>query len=329
MRLFSRLSPPVKRFLMFGLRLTILIALVAYVLTRVSRQELQQQLVQSDWRLILLGTVLLSVQIPVAAWRWIVILKQLGFQMPAAVAVRLVVIGLFLSQVLPGAVAGDAVRIWLTMKTGCPIKDAVNSVALDRLIMVAVLFLLASLTMLAGSDLPPLLHQPPLAALLIGGTLGGFALIMLADRLPAMLQRWRLFRAAGYLAVDTRATLLNWRSVSVILALSVLSYLNISGCMYLFGLALGQAVDFWPFFLCSLPVFLVSSLPLSIGGWGTREVTAISLLASIGIEPSSAVLISAFFGAGSLLVSLPGLIFLFLGNRQRRLATSSAGGAAH
>lgn len=315
MRIFSLLPPSIKRLVIFGLRFAVLAGLLVYAFNQVGRKDLLQQLERSDWRLVLLGTLLLAAQIPVAAWRWALILKELGFQMRGALAVRLVVMGLFLSQVLPGAVAGDAFRVWLTMKTGCSVKHSVNSVTLDRLVMLATLFLLAGLIILCVPNLPPILQQPLLALILVAVTLFGISLVMLADRFPAVLNRWRVFRAVGYLAMDSRAVLLNWRGGLALLILSVGSYINMSGCMYLFALALGQSVDFWIFFLCSLPVILVSILPLSIGGWGTREVTAIAILASIGVEPVSAVLISALFGTGNILISLPGAIFLFLDTR--------------
>jgi uncharacterized membrane protein YbhN (UPF0104 family) len=180
------------------------------------------------------------------------------------------------------------------------------------LMMLATLFLLAGVTILALPSWPTLRHAQWVAALLIAGGLGGPALVMIADALPASLQRWRVFRAASYLAIDARTAFLNWRTGPFLFLLSVLSYLNMSACMYLFAAALGQRTEFWAFFLVSLPIILVSILPLSIGGWGTREVTAAALFGTLGIPAPAAVLISVLYGAAATLISLPGGFFLVL-----------------
>lgn len=298
-------SPYPKRNLAFGLRLALLIALLAYVLHRLDLQELRRDLGDSNWILIVAAIAALSLQVSIAAWRWVLILRDLGSNLRITVAVRLILMGMFLSQILPGAIAGDAMRMWLTVKTGCSVKNAVNSVALDRLIMLVVLFSLAALTMLTSkNDL--ISYESQLALMLLAIGLIGTCLIMACDKLPHGFYRWRVFRAVAYLAADARIILLNWRFASILVALCVISYFNMSGCMYLFAVAIGQKVDFWSFFFLSLPVLLVSMLPISIGGWGTREISAIALLGTIGIDPTSALLISVLFGLASILISLPG-----------------------
>jgi glycosyltransferase 2 family protein len=312
MRIVPLARPPLKSLLSLGFRLAVLVALLTYIVVKVSLRGIQQELAHANWPLIFLGVIFLSLQIPVAAWRWCLILRQLGSELHGMAAMRLVFVGLFLSQVLPGAAAGDPARIWLTVKEGLGLRGALNSVALDRLMMLAVLLLLAGVTILALPDWPTLQHVQWAAALLIACSLGGVALVMIADRLPASLQRWRIFRAASYLAIDARTAFLNWRTGPFLLLLSVLSYLNMSASMDLFAMALGQRTEFWAFFLVSLPIILVSILPLSIGGWGTREVTAAALFGTLGIPAPAAVLTSALYGVAATLISLPGAFFLVL-----------------
>jgi len=47
-------------------------------------------------------------------------------------------------------------------------------------------------------------------------------------------------------------------------------------------------------------------VPISIGGWGLRELAVISLLAGYGVAPERALLFSVCFGLALALGSLPG-----------------------
>jgi hypothetical protein len=53
-------------------------------------------------------------------------------------------------------------------------------------------------------------------------------------------------------------------------------------------------------------------VPISIGGWGLRELAVVSLLASYGVAPERALLFSVCFGLALAVGSLPGaLAWLF------------------
>ena len=56
----------------------------------------------------------------------------------------------------------------------------------------------------------------------------------------------------------------------------------------------------------------VALVPISIGGWGLRELAVISLLGNHGIAPEQALLFSVCFGLVLAVGSLPGaLVWLF------------------
>ena len=67
----------------------------------------------------------------------------------------------------------------------------------------------------------------------------------------------------------------------------------------------------------------VALVPISVGGWGLRELAVVSLLSDHGVAPERALLFSVCFGLVSLVGSLPGAFiwpFYSLG----RAATSPA-----
>ena len=51
------------------------------------------------------------------------------------------------------------------------------------------------------------------------------------------------------------------------------------------------------------------TLPISIGGWGVREVTALVVSLLLGLSASASISVSIIYGLLNLLCSLPGLYF--------------------
>ena len=68
-------------------------------------------------------------------------------------------------------------------------------------------------------------------------------------------------------------------------------------------------------------VMFVSSLPISLGGWGVRELSAVAALGAVGIEPSAALaaalLVGIFSLGANLAIAFPG-VFLVLNSRLAR-----------
>jgi hypothetical protein len=52
----------------------------------------------------------------------------------------------------------------------------------------------------------------------------------------------------------------------------------------------------------------VALVPISIGGWGLREVVVITLLGHHGVPPDKALLFSVCFGLAGAVGSLPGAL---------------------
>ena len=61
------------------------------------------------------------------------------------------------------------------------------------------------------------------------------------------------------------------------------------------------------------PVVLVSTIPISIAGWGVREAAMITLLALVGVAKADAFVLSVLFGLLTFGLSLPGGIVWIIG----------------
>ncbi|NTW38538.1 MAG: flippase-like domain-containing protein, partial [Cellulomonadaceae bacterium] len=152
-------------------------ALLIFFLTRLNLDfgKLWDELSQSNLWYIAASVALVFPFISLKAWRWRVILRDVGIDLAFSPAYRVYALGLAAGSFTPGQ-AGDFIKAWYLNKAGHSLGAALLSAVLDRLFDVAVLVLLAASGLLVlGADFSSVL--PGLLALLFGVML---ALIVLA-----------------------------------------------------------------------------------------------------------------------------------------------------
>jgi uncharacterized membrane protein YbhN (UPF0104 family) len=292
--------------LIFGLKLALSILLVVYLLREIDPRQVWEQTVQVDGVWLLAGFVLTLAQIVLCTARWRAVMAALGSALPWRSAFRLVYISIFFSQLLPGGVGGDAVRMWMTRKAGVGLRQTVNGVLLERAATLLMLLLLAAacLSLLAEHvPEPGLLVIFPLLAL--GGG-AGIALLMVFDRLPPAWRGWRVTRGITLLAEDARLLFLRPRAAILPLALASLGHLNLTLTLYALGRGLGIQAGLADYLALIPPVILVMTLPISINGWGVRETAMVTALGFAGVPASSAFALSFLYGVLDIAASLPG-----------------------
>jgi glycosyltransferase 2 family protein len=137
-----------------------------------------------------------------------------------------------------------------------------------------------------------------------GALIFGLAVPQLAkapfwSRLP---EQARIFATGLGWAFTSREALTRLTPLSLVIhGLSVAS-------IYCAGRAAGVE-DGWALALAAGPVMvLAQSLPISVGGWGVREMAAVLLAQGAGVDTASVVVLSLIFGLCGLAVALPGAI---------------------
>ena len=267
-----------------------------------------------DFRWTAFATLVVALQIPLLGLRWCNIIDALaarGKDVTRTVVIAVAAIGTFFAQVLP-SVAGDGVRAWLLARRGYDWRNAVISVVIDRAVGVGLLIALGFAILLLPSGLTALGGYRDVVLVAYGGMLlVGVLGLSLAPKFAPLLARWRYSRWLATLAAAARRVLLGPRS-AMILALGCLIHALTIVVVWSVGRAQGlllPAADAAVLFTVMMGVALV---PISIGGWGLRELAVISLLGNHGIAPEQALLFSVCFGLVLAVGSLPGaLVWLF------------------
>ena len=253
----------------------------------------------------------------VSALRWRALARWLGADLNVRDACRWYFQAMGLNALLPGAVVGgDVYRAVVLRRAGHDTAASSWSVVLDRVSGLWMLCAIGGLGAAACADvLAPWLRLPAgtFAALALAGTALWLALPW---GLPPVLRR---APAAGGWLAPLRAAALRpdfarqwaWQAV-VSAVVQALSAAALAGG----GLALGvvQPAAVWAWAIA--PVFLMAALPVSVGGWGTREAAAVAALAPFGVAAPAAVGVGVIYGLYGLAQGAMGALAFGLPRRE-------------
>ena len=272
-----------------------------------------------------LGLALTLPQMLLSAWRWRLTASRLGLSLGWAHALREYYLGMFINQVLPGGVAGDAARAWRHARASGRRGGAWRAVIIERASGQLALLLL-TLLVVALSPLWQAVLGEALARLATPAWASGAALLaVLAGLLLRHLWRRPPAALAG-LGDDLRRSLLSssvWPRQLAGSLLVVVSYALVFVCAARaigVTLPLGLLVSLVP------PVLIAMLIPLALAGWGVREGAAALVWGVAGLPPAQGVAVSMAYGLLVLLASLPGA--LWLPGMARRGAPPGGSGAA-
>lgn len=242
----------------------------------------------------------------VLAGRWSFTARRMGVEMPFSVAVGEYYVSTLLNKVLPGGVLGDVGRAMRGSMRNPDAKGvAVRSVVLERVSGQVALWSIVGVGLLVwGAD----------AGLRVASVLGGVlafvvVVVVLAPRVPGVADS-RLGRAWAKVMEEARLSFVDRGAWAVQLSLSLLSVVILMATYAACAAAVGVVAETNQLLLIAPVLLAVSSLPLSVGGWGIREVTSAALFEMTGLDPAAGVAASAAFGAINLVASLPGVLVL-------------------
>jgi hypothetical protein len=300
----------------------ILTAGTLYLVFRgIDRQVFEQLLAKQARGLLSAAAGCVVLQVFFAGERWRAILSALVRARVPMINVQAVFYSSIFFNVLPtGAVGGDVARVWLARRLAIPLSHLVLSVLVDRILTVGALLILALATLPTISN--PLAGTAWLGSMAIvaAGVIG----ILLLGPVERALGRWR-DRRLIYLVVRTAEEL---RHLTRKGALPALLFALVSGLCLAFSayfIALSLNIDIGPMAIIAVfsIVAIVAALPISVAGWGVREVSVVAMLGLLGVDREAALILSVEFGLLNTLLSLPGGVVWLILREQRKVVFPS------
>ncbi|GAB2180496.1 lysylphosphatidylglycerol synthase transmembrane domain-containing protein [Denitratisoma sp. agr-D3] len=246
-----------------------------------------------------------------SALRWLDIARWLGLQVDTTGGLLAYWRGITANTVLPGGhLGGDALRTLHLQQAGNGLITAAASVALDRLSGLWMLVVLSLAAAAVPGLLPPgILPAPGILALLALVALAAPVLLWLFS---ARLAPWLPNKIAALLTTlhqrpaPRRLYLRQMAWSTGVQVFSVLAYA-------LGGRAVGLDLSFVLFLAAAGPVFILAALPISVGGWGTREAASALVLSALGAPRELAVAAAVLYGLFAALQGLLGAATLLRG----------------
>lgn len=298
------------------------IVLFIYILSKINLSELTSALQEVNLAYYLIAVLFFIVGILMWALKWKMLVSSIGAEIPFKDLIEIFIKGLFLGMATPGKVGEFWKAKYLSDKTGAAGGKTLYTVFADKAVNLLVVLIIG----LMGAAVIYLKFSKTQNWLVIALSL--FLFIVLSSFCIKNRKIHRLFgilikffiphslkeRADFFLSEFYR----EFRSLKPGLFFKIVVfgflYYFVTGAVasYFIVLALGISLPFWYVFLTVSISWLVTTIPITILGLGTREATFIYFFSFFGI---SAPLVIAFtflsLFCNILVVAVPG-IALFL-----------------
>lgn len=281
------MTEKLRKKLITALKIIVSAVLIYFIFTKIELKDVVQTLKKSEPLYLFLALLFFVLSKVLSAFRTNLYFHQIGAKISQLSNLKLYLLGMFYNLFLPGGIGGDAYKGYIIQKEYRPgTKKVVSSLLLDRLSGMLLLFVYACvLALLSKNDFFQRFYWLIVAAIPLSVVVFWFVnKTFFTATLPVF------WKSIGFSALVQLAQL-----VCVLFILKSLS-VSLDSIEYLF-------------------VFLVSSIvsviPLTIGGIGSREVTFLYGAKWLGLDESMSIGISFTFFLITALTSLFGVIFHF------------------
>lgn len=281
------MTEKLRKKLITALKIVVSAALIYFIFTKIELKDVLQTLKKSHPLYLFLALLFFVLSKVLSAYRTNLYFHQIGAKISQLSNLKLYLLGMFYNLFLPGGIGGDAYKGYMVQKEYRPgTKKVVSSLLLDRLSGMLLLFVYACVLALWSKNQFFQNFQWLFIVIMPLSVVAFWFVnkIFFTSTLPVF------WKSIGFSAMVQLAQL-----VSVLFILKSLS-VGFDIIEYLF-------------------VFLVSSIvsviPLTIGGIGSREVTFLYGAEWLGLDASTSIGISFTFFLITALTSLFGIIYHF------------------
>lgn len=301
-----------------------------YVFRQVKVDELLQEAGSLDKRWLVLATIFAAAQVPLVGIRWGWITNALEPEpapVPLGAIISINMIGTFFAQILPN-VMSDALRIWLLSQIRRGWRKGLAGVAIDRGVGVGVLLAIGLVTLANNSAFTALsgyrrIVVVTFAVLLISG-LGGLLCVPIY---APLLARFSVTKWIAEFSLASRQVLIESPvAICIVVVAFIVHVLSIAD-IWCVGGAFSMPISIIDAATLFTLVLAIALIPITVNGWGLRELAVTAFLNAHGVPSQRALLFSICFGMTLVIAALPGAIVLvfYSSDRVRRAGPALRG----
>ena len=275
--------------LLISLKLLLGAALFALLFAQVDVKETLTAIVTVDPLWLVVGFALPHLGIAISAFKWKILLSDLGIRVKLVTATNLYMIGTFFSNFLPSVVGGDVIRALILSRETSDRTGIAAATFAERFIG-----FVALVTLIPISFFEPRVTGPFGVAILLTFSAALFAFLVSyalyrrthrSDATGSIASNQGIVKKAQTFARTSVTRLGHHRPRTVFLAL-VSSYAFYGTAMltvFAVGLALGISIQAWTLLVAVPLVLFLGLLPISLNGLGVAEIGWVVVLGLCGV----------------------------------------------
>ncbi len=270
----------------FALKLTVSATLLYFIFNYVGISKIYHELSNSKLFYVALGISLVPLQTLFKALRWNLMISIFKSNLGLKSSLAYTLISYAFGIITPGRLGEFVKAKFLVDKKGISYKKSFATVILDKLFDV-ITVVLAALAGLSFINIGPFNRNFFIITLLIYSLLIAFSLLFFER-----IKRWAYKLLPQKYSVDLGELHMPVKLYAMSLIHSVLIWAILSLQGFFISKALYMDISFSSM-LAIIPLMALSSMvPVSIGGFGIREIIAIYFFAPLGVPPEKSVLFS-------------------------------------
>lgn len=292
------------------------ISLFIFIIYTVNLERIINVLKNANILLFLLGIFISLPSQYVKAVRWNLFMRKLNINYSFFSSFYIYQIGVFYSILMPGRV-GDFLRINHLKSDGHNITDSFFSIFLDKLFDLCFLISFGYLGLFLFFKLFKI-HIIIITIILIVTIVFILILYILRKKIELILFKClSLFLEAETIEKskkNVKKSLINLKKVDALdyiaaTATTILSWLLYFVGSYLLALSLGINLSFVYITLCVAISILITLIPITFSGVGTREATLLMLFSLVNVNKETTIAFSLLLLANLLIMAIIGFIF--------------------
>jgi uncharacterized membrane protein YbhN (UPF0104 family) len=305
-----------RRYAMSAIKLTVSVALLAILFSRLDTSRLWEGARHASLPWLIVALAIYALNVAASTWRWHVLLRAQDVPARRRTLFKSFLVANFFNNFLPSNIGGDVIRIRDTAPAARSKTLATTVILVDRGLGLMGLVLVSALGATMVMSLQGHPASPIWPSWLWAGFLCGAAItapvVFAPEGVGRLLQpltivhpEWvggriqTLTSALGRFRERPGALVSCFAGALLVQALLVLFYLSVVH-------ALGLPVSPWDLAVIVPLSFVIQMLPVSVNGFGVREATFSFYFTRLGLPIESAVLLSLVATGLTMLFSLTG-----------------------
>jgi len=245
----------------------------------------------------LVAALFFTANLVIGTFRWDVLLRAQEVGVSKWYLLQSVYVGYFYNNILPSNIGGDFYRVYdISKNRGVELKKSISSALLERFMgLISLSIYLAasfvSIRKLFDRGITTIIIFLAVAYLL-------FAIVIRPKffKLDKLFKRVRFLSRFGdkMIAFSETFDIFGKKPGSLALAffVNMVTQVCVIFCYYFVSLSLGLGMSLFDFFFIVPIIFVVTGIPISIGGLGVRENILVLLLGTFGISNEKALVFS-------------------------------------